>query len=88
AVPALFGVTLLWLWQVVTVGLGVPAILLPAPSQIAVALVVHLPTLAADFFQTVIRSMIPGYILGCGIGFLTAIAIDRSPFLQRGLLPL
>ena len=32
--------------------------------------------------------MIPGYIIGCGAGFLTAVAIDRSPFLQRGLLPL
>jgi NitT/TauT family transport system permease protein len=29
-----------------------------------------------------------GYALGCGTGFATAILIDRSPFLQRGLLPL
>ncbi len=32
--------------------------------------------------------MLIGYALGCGSGFLAAIAIDRSPFLQRGLLPI
>ncbi|QQP90335.1 ABC transporter permease [Skermanella sp. TT6] len=88
AVPLLFGVLLLWLWEMVTVGFGVPRILLPPPSMIAAAIGSHLPTLAADFHQTVIRSVIPGYAIGCGAGFLTALAIDRSPFLQRGLLPL
>ena len=88
AVPLLFGVLLLWLWELVTVGFGVPRILLPPPSMIGHALAANIPTLAADFQQTVIRSVIPGYILGCGAGFLTAVAIDRSPFLQRGLLPL
>ena len=88
AVPLLFGVLLLWLWELVTVGFGVPRILLPPPSMIGHALAANIPTLAADFQQTVIRSVIPGYIIGCGAGFLTAVAIDRSPFLQRGLLPL
>jgi NitT/TauT family transport system permease protein len=88
AVPLLFGVLLLWLWELVTVGFGVPRILLPPPSMIGHALAANVPTLAADFQQTVIRSVIPGYIIGCGAGFLTAVAIDRSPFLQRGLLPL
>jgi NitT/TauT family transport system permease protein len=27
-------------------------------------------------------------VLGCGSGFIVAILIDRSPFLQRGLLPI
>ncbi len=31
--------------------------------------------------------MLIGYALGCGAAFLVAVAIDRSPFLQRGLLP-
>jgi len=88
AVPLLFGVMLLWLWELVTVGFGVPRILLPPPSMIGHALAANIATLAADFQQTVIRSVIPGYIVGCGAGFLTAVAIDRSPFLQRGLLPL
>ena len=33
-VPGLFGVLLLWLWQVLTVGFDVPQVLLPAPSVI------------------------------------------------------
>jgi NitT/TauT family transport system permease protein len=88
AVPLLFGVLLLWLWEMVTVGFAVPRILLPPPSMIGHAFAANIPTLLADFQQTVLRSVIPGYILGCGAGFLTAVAIDRSPFLQRGLLPL
>jgi NitT/TauT family transport system permease protein len=72
----------------IVVGFGVPQVLLPGPSQIAAALVDNLPTLAADFRQTFVRSVIPGFLMGCGAGFLVAVAIDRSPFLQRGLLPL
>ena len=44
--------------------------------------------LAIDFVQTVLRSALIGYLIGGALGFLTGIAIDRSPFLQRGLLPL
>jgi NitT/TauT family transport system permease protein len=88
AVPLLFGLLLLWLWEVACIGFAVPQVLLPAPSLIGRALVSHLPTLAADFRQTVLKSVIPGFVLGCGAGFLVAVAIDRSPFLQRGLLPL
>lgn len=86
--PLLFGLVLLWLWEVLVVGFQVPRVLLPAPSAIWHALVAHLPTLLADFHQTFVRSVIPGYAMGCGAGFLVAVAIDRSPFLQRGLLPL
>ena len=32
--------------------------------------------------------MLIGYAIGCGLGFAVGVAIDRSPFLQRGLLPL
>jgi NitT/TauT family transport system permease protein len=46
------------------------------------------PTLWADFQQTFMKSVIIGYILGCGLGFLTALLIDRSPFLKKGLLPI
>ena len=47
-----------------------------------------LPVLWADFQQTFLKAVLAGYILGCGSGFAVALAIDRSPFLQRGLLPL
>ena len=67
--------------------LGVPAVILPAPSAIAYRLATSVPTLTADFVQTM-RGMLAGYILGSGAGLVVAVLIDRSPFLQRGLLPL
>jgi NitT/TauT family transport system permease protein len=46
------------------------------------------PILWADFQQTFLKAVLIGYALGCGAGLIVAILIDRSPFLQRGLLPL
>lgn len=85
---ALFGLWILVFWQVLTLGLGVPRVLLPAPSFIATALWEHAATLGKDFVQTVGKAVVVGWVLGCGLGFAVAIAIDRAPFLQRGLLPL
>jgi NitT/TauT family transport system permease protein len=87
-VPVLFGVSLLVLWEGFVRGLHVPAVLLPPPSMIWARLISSLPTLWADFRQTFLKSVLTGYAAGCGLGFLAAIAIDRSPFLQKGLLPL
>ncbi len=88
AVPVLFGALLLWLWQTLVVGFGVPQVILPPPSAVAVAFATHLDILGADFRQTVLRGVVPGYVIGCGSGFLAALAIERSDFLKRGLLPL
>jgi NitT/TauT family transport system permease protein len=81
------GVWIVALWQLVTVGFAIPHVLLPAPSTVGYALVSSLPTLAADFHQTVIKAVIPGFLLGNLVGFLVAILADRIPFLRRGLLP-
>ena len=88
AVPLLFGVSILVLWEGIVRGFNIPSVLLPPPSMIWTRLINSLPTLWADFRQTFLKSVITGYIMGCGLGFLVAIAIDRSPFLQKGLLPL
>ena len=88
AVPTLFGTLLLLLWEVLVVGFGVPRVILPPPSAVAVAFFTHLDILGVDFRQTVLRSVLPGYAIGCGAGFLTALVIERSDFLKRGLMPL
>ena len=88
AVPLLFGVTLLVLWEGITRGLNVPKVLLPPPTAIGERIANSLPILWVDFQQTFLKAVLAGYIIGCGSGFLVALAIDRSPFLQRGLLPL
>ena len=88
AVPLLFGVMLIAEWELVTRGFGVPEILLPAPSVILNAAANALPTLWEDVVQTFVKSVLSGYVVGCGLGFLAALVINRSGFLKRGLLPL
>ena len=87
-IPVLFGVALLFIWEVVTRGANVPQVLLPAPSQIWTRLLASVPTLVADFQQTFLKAVLAGYAMGCGAGFIVAILVDRSPFLKRGLLPI
>ena len=88
AVPALFGITILVLWEGIVRGFNIPSVLLPPPSMIWQRIVTSVPTLLADFKQTFLKAVLIGYVIGCGAGFVVAILIDRSPFLQRGLLPL
>ncbi len=85
---AIFGIWILYFWQLLVVALDVPRVLLPAPWLILQSLIDHLPTLGADFLQTVIKAVLIGWTLGSALGFGVAIAIDRLPFLQRGLLPI
>ena len=87
APPLLFGLAVLALWEAGVRLLGVPSIILPAPSAIGLRLATSIPTLTADFFQT-IRGVLAGYFIGSAAGLIVAILIDRSGFLQRGLLPL
>ncbi|SCZ42632.1 ABC transporter permease [Afifella marina] len=87
AVPVVFGLWLLILWECLVRGFGVPPVLLPPPSAIAVTFASSLPTLWADFRQTFLKAVIAGYAMGCGAGFLLALLVDRVPFLKRGLLP-
>jgi len=86
-VPALFGITLLVLWEGIARGADIPTVLLPPPSMIWERLINSLPILRADFVQTFLKSALAGYVMGCSAAFLVALAIDRSPFLQKGLVP-
>ncbi len=86
-VPALFGVSILVLWEGVVRGFDINAVLLPSPSAIGLQFSRELDTLWIDFVQTFVKGALSGYAIGCGAAFLTAVAVDRSPFLQRGLLP-
>ncbi len=87
AVPVIFGATVLIVWEGLVRGLSVPGVILPPPSAVAAAIRANAPTLWADFVQTFVRGALSGYAIGCTAAFLTAIVIDRSPFLQKGLLP-
>jgi NitT/TauT family transport system permease protein len=88
AIPLLFGAFVFYLWEVGVRGFGVPPVLLPPPSLIAVRFVSSLWTLWQDFFQTFILGVLSGYVIGCGAGFLVAVIAHRYTFLGRGLLPI
>ena len=85
---ALFGVWIIYFWQLLVVAFEVPRVLLPPPWLIVQSIASHWPTLWGDFVQTVLKAVLIGWALGSGLGFAVAVAIDRLPFLQRGLLPL
>jgi NitT/TauT family transport system permease protein len=88
AIPLLFGLLLVYLWQAIVIGFAVPKVLLPAPTAIAAAIWNAAPTLVDDFAQTFLKSVLAGFVIGNAVGFATALLADRYPFLQRGLLPL
>jgi len=86
-VPAIFGLTLLAMWEMLVRGLNVPLVILPAPSQVAAKFAAEIPTLWLDFQQTFLKGALSGYVIGCGAAFGMAVLVDRFDFLKRGLLP-
>lgn len=86
-IPILFGASLLVLWEGITRGLNVPQVVMPPPSMVWERITGSVDILWADFKQTYLRAVIIGYVLGCSIGFVVAIIIDRSPFWKAGIMP-
>ncbi|WFU07956.1 ABC transporter permease [Rhizobium sp. CB3090] len=87
-IPAIFGVWIIIIWEAVTRGFGIPFILLPPPSAIGARIAGSASILWMDVQQTIFRSVLIGYIIGCTSGFIVAILADRFAFLRRGLLPI
>ena len=88
AVPLIFGATVLGMWELIVRGMQVSTVILPPPSLIAASFVQNIGTLWGDFVQTILKGALSGYVIGCGAAFLTALLVDRSEYLRRGLLPL
>ena len=85
--PAVFGLTLLAMWEVAVRAFAIPSVILPPPSAIAAAIGDNLPILWADFRQTVLKGALTGWVVGCAAGIGAALLVARSDFLRRGLLP-
>lgn len=86
-VPVLFGLALILLWELAVGLFDVPLVILPAPSDIAAKIATTTGLLWQDFLQTFVMGALSGYALGCSAAILIAILVDRSPFLQKGVLP-
>ena len=59
-VPFLFGASLIYIWEILTVGFNVPQILLPSPHLIALAFAKSTSVLWADFQQTFVKAVLSG----------------------------
>lgn len=86
-VPAIFGLTIILVWECFVRGFGVKPVFLPTPSDIGLRMVNEVPRLWADFQQTILKGAMTGYIIGGLAAFGIAILADRSDFLTRGILP-
>jgi NitT/TauT family transport system permease protein len=86
-IPVSFGLVVIASWELVVAGMGIPLVILPAPSLIVVRFFSSTDILWADFVQTILKGALSGYVIGCLAAFVTAILVDRSDFLRRGLLP-
>ena len=86
-IPAIFGITVILVWELLVWAFEINPVILPAPSSIAERILVEGPRLWADFQQTIIKGAMTGYIFGGLAAFGVAILADRSDFLTRGILP-
>ena len=83
AVPVIFGLTILILWEGLVRGLNVSPVILPPPSAVAVRFGESLPILWGDFVQTAVKGALSGYLIGCAAAFATAIVIDRKVYMSK-----
>ena len=85
--PLGFGILVLVLWEISVHAFSIPPAILPAPTDIGEVMASSTNTLFADWLQTVVKGALTGMIMGALAGIAAAIAIDRSDFLKKGLLP-
>ena len=86
-VPAVTVFLLLAAWELVCRFEVVPAYLLPAPTQVVVALVNDAPLIWDHTVTTMIESL-AGLALGCALGFVLAVLMDRFEILYLAFQPI
>jgi NitT/TauT family transport system permease protein len=86
ALPALFGILLLALWEAVVRLNHVPPYIMPAPSAIAAALAANAPDLLAGLAVT-LEVTFAALVLAVATGVLIAVALASSPLAERTLFP-
>jgi NitT/TauT family transport system permease protein len=74
------------LWEGAVRGFGIQNFLLPAPSDIAGTLWSDRGELWNSAFFT-FREAVAGFVVGCGFGFLAAVALARWRLLQTAVMP-
>lgn len=78
---------LLLLWQAVVMLSAAPPFILPPPLTVAAALVDNVGLLSRHAAVTVAEILL-GFLIGCGLGLLSALTMLRFGVARRWLLPL
>jgi len=86
-IPAIFGITILIMWEILVQMLEVSPVILPPPSMIGARFASETSILWADFVQTILKGALIGYIYGGIAALIVAVIADKSLFLTRGILP-
>ncbi len=73
-------------WEGIVRGLDIQNFLLPAPSDIVQTLWTDRSELWSAAFFT-FREALGGYVIGCSLGFLAAVAVARWRLLQTAVMP-
>lgn len=85
--PALLIVSVACLWQVVAVGSGLPAFVLPSPAQVVQAGWETRGLLGEAIGTTMLETTL-GMLVALALGIAIAAAMDLSSFLRRALYPI
>ena len=84
--PVAIGVVALAVWQAAVTAFGVPTWLLPAPTEIAAALVTGWSSLASHALIT-LQEAVAGFVASLGFGVAVAVVVSRSRLVERTLYP-
>jgi len=86
ALPWLFVLGLLAIWQLGCAAFSIPAFVLPTPTLIAVSLQQHIGPIIEHSWVTLVRTL-AGFAIAVMLGVALGLAIGSFRFVYRGLYP-
>jgi NitT/TauT family transport system permease protein len=86
AIPWIFVISLLAIWELACVALHVPVFVLPRPSQVAVSLYNQFGPIIDNSWTTLLRTLL-GFAIAVVLGVVLGLAIGSSRLVYRGLYP-
>ena len=86
ALPWLFLIVMLVIWEAACVVFHVPVFVLPRPTLVASTLVERLGPILDNSFVTLLRTL-AGFVIAVVLGLLLGLAIGSSRIVYRGLYP-
>jgi NitT/TauT family transport system permease protein len=86
AIPWIFVVGLLAIWELACIALHVPVFVLPRPSQVAVSLYNQFGPIIDNSWTTLLRTLL-GFAIAVVLGVILGLAIGSSRLVYRGLYP-